>query len=284
MKKKQDLNFEDKSFPILIHAESTSQVGDPTTTLEAIHEAVEIKYFYEGTSTLLIGNRTLQVSAGDVVVINPYEFHSTVDYGNDSPGRYHCIMVGLDFFDGIRGADISPRHFFFGRKKVFKTKPENPSALADIVTKIVTEDKTADKFSRLSILGLVAELFAHLMRDGVTREDRTPSDDMVRGYAVIEPAVRMIRDRYREPFSVEMLAEACNVSKFHFSRVFKAVMAQSPIQYLISYRLAVADTLLSTTEMRVGEVAEQTGFSDVGYFSRMYKRQFGKTPGSGTAD
>ena len=121
MQRNNELSFPDKNFPLLIHRASISQIRSAGEGREAIHEAVEIKYFYEGTSTLMIGNKTVGVAAGDVVVINPYEFHSTVDYGKEKKGRDHCIMVGLDFFDGVRGIDVNLRHLIFGHKKIFRT-------------------------------------------------------------------------------------------------------------------------------------------------------------------
>ena len=280
MNKSKDLDFEDKSFPLLIHTDSVSHVNDPTTSMQAIHESIEIKYFYEGSSVLLIGNKTVHASRGDVIVINPYEIHSTLDCGTEHLGRYHCIMVGLDFFSGIRAADVNLRHLVFGHNRVFKTKHESDSTLGGIIESIVNAYKANDQYARLSIFGYMATLFSELLRRGLSDESNSTTDDMIRGYSIIEPAVRMIRDRYTENFTVDTLAEACNVSKFHFSRVFKAVMSESPIQYLISYRLAVADNLLSTTDMRIGEVAEVAGFTDVGYFSRMYKRRYGRTPGA----
>lgn len=63
----------------------------------ALHENVEIKCFYEGTATLLIESQTVRVKAGDVVVINPYEFHATVDTGEEK-GKYHLFMLPLDYF------------------------------------------------------------------------------------------------------------------------------------------------------------------------------------------
>ena len=65
----------------------------------ALHEDIEIKCFYEGTATLLIESQTVSVKAGDVVVINPYEFHATVDTGEEK-GKYNLFMLPLDYFSG----------------------------------------------------------------------------------------------------------------------------------------------------------------------------------------
>ena len=91
----------------MIHPERTSTVDDVTEAACAIHEAIEIKCFYEGNSTLLVGSKTIYAKAGDVVVINPYEFHATVDPGADeNKGKYHLIMVPLDYFGDSTDLDL----------------------------------------------------------------------------------------------------------------------------------------------------------------------------------
>lgn len=280
MQRKTDLFFPDESFPFIIHRESRSYALTPTESLGAIHEAIEIKYFYEGNSTLLIGNKTVRAEAGDVIVINPYELHSTVDCGDGCTGRYHCLMIGLDILEGMRSTGADLRRLLFSGGLLFQTKQTPRDSLSRILTDIVEESKRDDGLTRLYLHALIAELLAELLRNGTERREDSPSEDMIKGYSLIEPAIRLMRDCYREPFTVERLAEACNISKYHFSRVFKAITSESPMQYLISYRLAIAETLLLSTEMRVSEVAEAVGFSDVCYFSRIYKKRLGKAPGA----
>ena len=55
-------------------------------------------------------------------------------------------------------------------------------------------------------------------------------------------------------------------------------MGVTAIQYLNTYRLKVADTLLANTDYPIGEVAAMTGFEDASYFARIYKKQFGHSP------
>jgi len=45
-----------------------------------------------------------------------------------------------------------------------------------------------------------------------------------------------------------------------------------------SYRLKIAATMLRLTDRSVGEIALSCGFGDVSYFSKLYRREFGRTP------
>ena len=76
---KSDVYFFNAPFHITIRPSKPSIVK--VDTARVVHEAIEIKCFYEGESTLLIDSKPIKVRAGDVVVINPYELHSTIDDG-----------------------------------------------------------------------------------------------------------------------------------------------------------------------------------------------------------
>jgi AraC-like DNA-binding protein len=278
MKTPQDIYFHDKSFPLLMRPESRSAINEVGITIQAIHEAIEIKYFYEGTSTLLIGNDTVNVTAGDVIVINPYEFHATLDNGGENTGRYHLFMIGLNFFEGVRAAGIDLRHLIYGKNTTFKTKFSNNALLNELLSRAVNEHESDTAASRLALFGIFAEVFAELLKHGKESSEGRSNEDILHYYNVIETAIRMIRDEYSRRFTVEMLAEACNISKFHFCRIFKSVMGMSAIKYLNVYRLKIADTLLTSSDRQIGEISAICGFEDAGYFARIYKEQYGHTP------
>ena len=279
MKHLENIKFRENSFPLTIIPRRASVVGTVDTATQAFHEAVEIKYFYEGESTLIINSQTVHASAGDVIVINPYEFHTTIDCGKENPGKYHLFMIGLDFFEGAVGANINLRSILLENGVAFKTKISESEKIRKILESAVIEQERYDSHSRLALFGLISELFAELLREHRAEENNADCERSPLGYyAIIEPAIRLIRDGYSEAFSIDRLADACNVSKYHFCRIFKAATGMSTIQYVNSYRLKIADIMLANSSRTVSEVANLCGFDDVSYFSRIYRKHFNKTP------
>ncbi len=278
MKHLEKIDFLKEAFPIKIIPRRASFVGTVDTATQAFHEAVEIKYFYEGESTVLIDTETVHAVAGDIIVINPYEFHTTIDCGKDNPGKYHLFMIGLDFFEGAVGADINLRKLLLENRVAFKSKISENKKIRDILSRAVCEYERGDAHSGLALFGLIAELFAELLREAEAETKKSSVEGTLGYYAIIEPAIRLIRDGYSESFTVERLACACRISKYHFCRIFKAATGVSAIQYLNSYRLKIADTMLQNTSRTVSEVASLCGFDDVSYFSRIYKKHFNETP------
>ena len=118
----------------------------------------------------------------------------------------------------------------------------------------------------------MAEFFSFLISNN-SFSDGSVDSEIARKYASIEPAVRLMRDKYKEDLDLSVLAAACGMSKYHFARVFKAIKGEPPMQYLKNYRLSIADVLIQQGNYSVKEAAYLCGFSDVPYFSRLYKKR-----------
>lgn len=255
---------------------STDKVVNLTGN-NALHEEIEIKCFYEGSATLLIGSQTVPVKAGDVVVINPYEFHATVNTGEDK-GKYHLFMLPLDYFNGIPELDF--RQLLFAEGKQFITHHADPQLHSFLMQ--AAEEFRQNRNSDLLIRSLLMAAFALLLRSGLTRaEDSAPKKKELRSYLVIEPALRCIKNEYGRALTVEELAKLCNVSKHYFCRVFKSITGKSVMEYLRDFRLRVANVLLAGTGRSISDIAASCGFDSSNYFSRCYKKYYGKSPRQG---
>ena len=81
-----------------------------------------------------------------------------------------------------------------------------------------------------------------------------------------------------EDLKVEDLAFFAGLSLSSFKRKFKTVFGTSPNQYIKSKRLEKAKDLLESTDNRVSEIAYDTGFNDVAYFSRAFSQAYQHSP------
>ncbi|MBE7002113.1 MAG: AraC family transcriptional regulator [Ruminococcaceae bacterium] len=264
---------------MIIVPDCVSQINKVTQSRRMLHEEIEIKYFYEGTATLLIGTETVTARAGDVVVMNPYQFHATIDCA-ETVGKYHTLMIPLDFFSGSGVEELELRSLLLAKGQVFCTFFPKDKRLGNIIERIVIEYKEKKPAFRVAIKGLVTELFAIILRNGlISGETTSQSNDILHMYELVEPALNHIRNNYPDDMTVEYLAELCKVSKYYFCRIFKIVTKKSAMEYLRDYRIDVADILLANTDKSVTQIAQACGFGDVNYFCRCYKIQYGISPG-----
>ena len=90
--------------------------------------------------------------------------------------------------------------------------------------------------------------------------------------------VEFIQEHYRESICVDDIAKAAGVSRRECFRCFKELRGESPTVFLTQYRLSIAATQLATTGLPISAIAESCGFESSGYFSRLFKVRYGKTP------
>lgn len=94
----------------------------------------------------------------------------------------------------------------------------------------------------------------------------------------LEPAIRLISERYGEQLTLADMARAVSMSETHFSRRFKAHFGISPHRYLRRVRLEAACDLLSTSDLAIGEIAVRVGYYDHSHLTNDFVKAKGLTP------
>ncbi len=90
---------------------------------------------------------------------------------------------------------------------------------------------------------------------------------------------QLVEDNYGdENFALPELCKKIGMSRSQLFRKMQAVSNTSPSDFIRSYRLVKAKTLLETTDLSVSEVAWQVGYKDVAHFSKSYLETFGISP------
>ena len=79
-------------------------------------------------------------------------------------------------------------------------------------------------------------------------------------------------------FSVEGAARSFRVTRTHFGRLFKRAYGVTPIEYIQKKRLELAKDLLRASFFNISEISSQCGFSDLYYFSKVFKKETGLSP------
>ena len=97
----------------------------------------------------------------------------------------------------------------------------------------------------------------------------------------LESAMKVVEQNLNEPdFNVQTLVREMGVSQSAFYRRIKGITGQSAVEFIRDVRLKRAAWLLTTTSLRVSEVALQVGIEDVKYFRQMFQKLYGQLPSS----
>ncbi len=147
---------------------------------------------------------------------------------------------------------------------------------------ITGKDLTEDDLARLNegvavVLqkGIFAAEETILHISTVLEKKRRLSMDAQR---LVRSAMVFIHDNYAQPITRTDIARTINITEDYLTFCFRQELGTTPIKYLQRYRIHQAKKLLVDTNLSVTEVALAVGFSDSGYFSRVFHRETGLSP------
>jgi transcriptional regulator GlxA family with amidase domain len=95
---------------------------------------------------------------------------------------------------------------------------------------------------------------------------------------VVSRALKLIHDDPLRNWTADELARTAATSRSVLGERFKALLGQSPIHYLVEWRMQLAASLLVSTELRLAAVAERSGYGSEAAFSRAFHRHVGMSP------
>lgn len=256
------VTFPDPELPIIFHFD----ISRPESQF-AIHwqDSLELLYFVEGEAEVRSDTVCQHFTTGEVAVINSNHIH---DVRAVTPVcLYYCLLADRELCQRL-GVPIGELRF--------RLRVSDPEA-REYFDMIVDEMMTKNAFYKSAVKADLGRLLVHLCRhwldawdfEEVKRDNRL---DMVKA------AIRYIREHLSEDLSVETISAAAGFSKYYFCRGFKEITGRTVIDYLNYTRCGYARQLLASGRYNVSEAAERSGFGNLSYFTKIYKKYIGELP------
>ncbi|MEO8756935.1 MAG: AraC family transcriptional regulator [Devosia sp.] len=98
------------------------------------------------------------------------------------------------------------------------------------------------------------------------------------GDTLVSRALKLIHDEPARDWNVDELARQSHTSRSVLGERFRALLGQSPIRYLVEWRMQLAAEPLRATDLRLAAVADRTGYGSEAAFSRAFRRHVGQAP------
>lgn len=96
--------------------------------------------------------------------------------------------------------------------------------------------------------------------------------------SAIDTALKFIHTNYSQPIKLDDLTELVHLNRVSMNDQFKKRVDQTAMQYLLSYRLSIAEQMLTHTGMTLNDIALATGFEYDTYFMKQFKKRKGMSP------
>lgn len=87
-----------------------------------------------------------------------------------------------------------------------------------------------------------------------------------------------IEENYAQSITLEEIANYVHMNKSYISYLFKKEMGENISEYLLSIRLEKAQNMLRNSKKSIQETANEVGFSELAYFSKVFKKKVGMSP------
>jgi AraC family transcriptional regulator of arabinose operon len=147
------------------------------------------------------------------------------------------------------------------------------------------------------LTGLIHKLIAISMEDNINKDalaDITLTELLIRTIQTqkqqlvnnnkadinrLTGVIKYIRMHLTEQINIDALCNEACMSKTNFFRTFKDAFGLSPVEFIIQERIGLAKMLLKNPSINISEVCFKSGFNNLNYFIRLFKRFEGITPG-----
>ena len=158
------------------------------------------------------------------------------------------------------------------KDRYFTTLPK----LMDCKTKTQIK-RNFEKMIEAHVHGNIPQASIRLWQVFLECAQNAQDDKVSNGY--VEQIQNYVRQHYVDGFTSVQIQEACGLSYKYAGTLFKEVTGQTIKEYQCTLKLRKAEQLLKETDKSIAEVAQLTGFSDMFYFSKIFHKKKGCSPG-----
>lgn len=206
------------------------------------------------------------VNAGEIVVYRPKEIQDYEYYGSDHTEAYWVHFTGKDAKILLRkyGMRDDSHVFYIG------TSLEYQRLFKKMIWELQMCKEGYEELLSILLNLLFINIYRKLKNTNVYTHNYLERE--------IEAAAKYFYDNYNQDINISSFAASKNMSTCWFIQNFKSLMGTTPMQYILSIRLANAERLLETTDYNVTEISRLVGYDNPLYFSRLFKNKNGISP------
>lgn len=238
------------------------ECGPNYYTIREDYESYEIVFTYEGSGYLEYMGKTFHLGPGDGFFIDCRKPHI---YRTEGEKWNHSVL----HFDGLNAALLYEEFESYGSVIFHDSFEGNYQIYLESLLNIWDHFQL---YKDLQISNMISEIVTYLLLiKGMEHKSQAMPESI---YYI----TKYIQYSFSSHITLDFLAEFSNMSKYYLTREFKKHVGTSPIQYLIQTRILNAKFMLLHTSKPISSIAEETGFTDINNFNRLFLKNVGVTP------
>lgn len=191
--------------------------------------------------------------------------------------RGHGTGLGNDWFHA-GGAAFAALVGRYALPLARPLRPRRTEFIAPLIAEIQAESMRTEPHGDRAAALLVEQLLLKLARALAASGDAALSPRKAELQERFQAARFRILKDFTHPWTVPEMAALVHLSASRFAPLYREFFAATPMSELIAARIERARWLLASTNLSICEVARQSGFESIYYFSRMFRRRTGTPP------
>ncbi|OOM13945.1 AraC family transcriptional regulator [Clostridium saccharobutylicum] len=231
----------------------------------ALRSGYMIHYILEGKGIYKINGKIYHLEKNQGFLIEP---NSLIYYEADIEYPWQYTWIG---FSGTKANDYLKRTTLSIDNPIFSF-PENSNLLSSINSIVSSSKITSNR--NLIILSKLYE-FLYLLCEYFPNHEVITTD---RPKNYIEEALLFIHQNYADIITVKDIASHICLDRSYLHRIFKKFINKSPQEYLLSFRMEKAASLITNSNLRISDISRSVGYTDPLLFSKTFKKSKGLTP------
>lgn len=248
---------------------------------EHSHSFFELVYIVYGTGVQLINNNSFNYSEGHMFLITPEDSHSFEV--SSKTGfffiRFNDIYIKSGLIDSVQtkrlelileNANHQPGCILRNKSDKLFTRP--------LVEAIIRERSNHNLFDNELVVQLVNSIIIIVARNiAKCLPAKINSGSEKRIVSIIQ----YVQNNIYNPEKIKAgdIAQHFGLSEFYMGRYFKKHTGETLQQYILNYKLRLIEIRLKYSDLRIGEIAFELGFSDESHMVKFFKKAKGISPG-----
>ncbi|WP_214630691.1 AraC family transcriptional regulator [Paenibacillus agaridevorans] len=240
------------------------------------HDFVEINFVAEGRGMHYIAEDSLEVKRGDLFIIPTGTAHVyrplTERIGNELI-VYNCLFAP-ELIERLRIAFPAQDEVFSqttGGEKGYASFSDRNDEYRTLMQSLYREHVLRLPGTEAALLSLLMQLLISMHRNDKGGEESL-------SLRQLSPVFEHIAVHYQEPIALRTLAGLVSLSIPYLQRLFKRATGQTIVEYIQNLRIEKSCELLRHTEFQVQEIAYLSGYRDMKFFHRLFKKKTGTSP------
>jgi len=270
----EQVNYDDESFPSYIYEGWIK----PNVTWEKVphfHEDLEFVTVTSGTMAYSVNGKLITLNEGDTIFVNSNQIHYSV--ATEGTASYVIFIVHPNVLNSSVAVELQALQPILSNPNLsylrFRYINEYTRNIRDIMLSLPSIRR--DPFQITKKLFDIWEIILEQSKHYGMLDENTETDQHTRSFKTM---MYYIQQNYKDSITLDDIAASGNISKSLCNKIFHKYVGDSPINYLLNYRVRKVAELLRSTTLSLSDIASDTGFNGASYMSEMFKKSFNMSP------